>query len=104
MTMFLGNITRPSFACSITPLAEHSSLHIAKEIKPTNKVRPRKTRDGYNLEGERLSHGSLWYGDAESAIDYAKWLSRVKGCQIEIADINANIIRVEKVPAGVFAY
>ena len=68
------------------------------------KVRPRKTRDGYELESDRLSHGGLWYQDIDAAISYAKWHSRVNGCQIEILDEKDAIIRVEELSAGEFAY
>jgi hypothetical protein len=68
------------------------------------RVRPRKKRDGWNLESERLSHGTLWYTNEADAISYAKWLSRVKGCKIEILDQAGNILRTEESPSGNFAY
>lgn len=68
------------------------------------KVRPRKTRDGWNLEGERLSHGSLWYMTESAAVGYAKWNSRVKGCRIEILDDQDEVVRTEEFLAGDFAY
>jgi len=37
------------------------------------KVRPRKKPRGWKLEGERLSHGSLWFETESAAVGYAKW-------------------------------
>ncbi len=68
------------------------------------KVRPRKLRDGWNLEGERLSHGSLWYKNESAAIGYARWNSRVNGCRIEVLDEKDNLVRVDQFPAGDFTY
>jgi hypothetical protein len=67
-------------------------------------VRPRKTRDGFNLESTVLSHGHLWYGNEGDAISYAEWNSRVKGCTIDIANASDTIVRTIKYPAGDFAY
>jgi hypothetical protein len=68
------------------------------------KVRPRKTRDGWNLESDRLSHGALWYHDEDAAVSYARWHSRVNGCRIEILDEQDKAVRIEEFPAGNFAY
>jgi hypothetical protein len=68
------------------------------------RVRPRKKRDGCNLESERLSHGTLWYTSEANAISYAQWLSRVKGCKIDILDQAGEIVRTEEFPPGNFAY
>jgi hypothetical protein len=68
------------------------------------KVRPRKTRDGWNLEGERLSHGSLWYKNESAAVDYARWNSRVNDCRIEILDERDQVVRTAKFTAADFAY
>lgn len=67
-------------------------------------IRPRKTRDGFNLESTALSHGHLWYKAEAAAISYAEWNSRVKGCTIDIANETDTIIRTIKFPAGDFAY
>jgi hypothetical protein len=68
------------------------------------KVRSRKSRDGWNLESDRLSHGALWYRNEGDAISYAKWNSRVNGCRIEILDEGEASIRTEEFPPGNFAY
>ena len=68
------------------------------------KVRPRKTHDGWNLESERLSHGSLWYESESAAVGYAKWNSRVNGCRIEILDEQDQVVRTDEFTAGDFAY
>ena len=67
-------------------------------------VRPRQTRDGYNLESERLSHGRLWYRNQSDAIGFAKWNSRVNGGRIEVLDEKNEIIQTEEFAAGNFAY
>ena len=66
------------------------------------KVRPRKTHDGWNLGGDRLSHGSLWFENKSAAVGYAKWNSRVNGCKIEILDQGERIIRTEEFSSGDF--
>jgi len=68
------------------------------------KVRPRKTHDGWNLESEGLSHGALWYTSEADAISYAKSLSRVNGCRIEVLDEEDNVLRTDEFPPGDFAY
>jgi hypothetical protein len=68
------------------------------------RVRPRKTHDGWNLEGERLSHGLLWYETESAAVGYAKWNSRVNGCRVEIIDHHGEVVRTEEFLAGDFAY
>jgi hypothetical protein len=68
------------------------------------KVRPRKTHDGWNLEGERLSHGSLWYEDELAAIAYARWNSRVNGCRVEILNDQDQVVRTDEFLSGDFAY
>ncbi|HEY6154625.1 MAG TPA: hypothetical protein VIW07_12870 [Candidatus Udaeobacter sp.] len=68
------------------------------------KVRPRKAHDGWNLEGERLSHGSLWYENESAAIGYARWTSRVNGCCIEVLDEHGRVVRVDEFAANDFAY
>jgi hypothetical protein len=68
------------------------------------KVRPRASRDGWNLESDRLSHGRLWYENEAAAISYAKWNSRANGCRIEIRDERGNIVRAEEFSSGDFAY
>jgi hypothetical protein len=68
------------------------------------RVRPRKKRDGFNLESQRLSHGALWYTNEGDAISYAKSLSRVNGCKIEIVGQAGKILRTEELPPGDFAY
>lgn len=68
------------------------------------RVRPRKSRDGWNLESDRLSHGSLWYRNETDALSYAKWNSRVNGCRIEILDERDRIVRTEEFSSGDFAY
>ena len=67
-------------------------------------VRPRKQRNGWNLESERLSHGVLWYQSEADAISYAEWNSRVKGCRIEVLNEKDEIIRTEEFSPGNFAY
>src|SRR5689334_4292570 len=39
------------------------------------RIRPRKQRNGWNLESDRLSHGALWYRNESDALSYAKWNS-----------------------------
>ena len=67
-------------------------------------LRPRKSRDGWNLEGDRLSHGFLWYKDPDAALSFAEWHSRTRGCRVEIFDERESLIRVEEFLAGKFAY
>lgn len=68
------------------------------------KIRPRKSLDGWNLESDRLSHGSLWYKSETDALGYAKWNSRVNGCKIEVLDERDQIVRTEEFSSGDFAY
>ena len=68
------------------------------------KVRPRRKRRGWKLEGERLSHGSLWFETESAAVGYAKWSSRVNGCRVEILDHQDEVVRTEEFLAGDFAY
>ena len=68
------------------------------------KVRPRKSRDGWTLQGDRLSHGSLWYKDESAAVSYGEWNSRVNGCCIEILDEKGQVVRIDEFPGGDFAY
>ena len=68
------------------------------------KVRPRKSRDGWNLESDRLSHRLLWYKDESAAIGYARWNSRVNGCRIEVLDERGQVVRTDEFTAGDFAY
>jgi hypothetical protein len=68
------------------------------------RVRPRKSRGGWILEGERLSHGFLWYRNEDAAISYAKWNSRVNGCRVEILDERNEVVRVEEFSSGDFAW
>lgn len=68
------------------------------------KVRPRKKRGGWKLEGERLSHGSLWYENESAAIDYARWSSRVNGCRVEVLNEQDQLVRTDEFTAGDFAY
>jgi hypothetical protein len=67
-------------------------------------VRPRKARDGFNLESNALSHGHLWYEKQDCAISYAEWHSRVKGCKIDIVTDSGGIVRTIQFPPGNFAY
>lgn len=67
-------------------------------------VRPRETRDGFNLESVVLSHGVLWYEKEDAAVSYAEWNSRVKGCKIDVADEANTIVRTLEFPPGNFAY
>ena len=67
-------------------------------------LRPRKTHDGWNLEGERLSHGSLWYMTESAAVGYAKWNSRLSGCRIEVLDEQDQVVRTDEFLACDFAY
>jgi hypothetical protein len=64
-------------------------------IMDTYTVRPRDTKDGYKLEGERLSHERLWYRYQEDAISYAKWNSRQNGCKIDVLCDENKVIRTE---------
>jgi hypothetical protein len=59
-------------------------------------VRPRDTKDGYKLEGQRLSHGRLLYRYQEDAISYAKWNSRANGCKIDILCDQDKVVRTEE--------
>ena len=68
------------------------------------KIRPRKSRDGYDLESDRLSHGCLWYRNESDAISYAKWKSRVNGGKIVILDEKDQLVRMEEFSSGDFAY
>jgi hypothetical protein len=68
------------------------------------KVRPRKKRRGWKLEGERLSHGSLWFETESAAVGYAKWSSRVNGCRVEIFDNRGQLVRTDEFLSGDFAY
>jgi hypothetical protein len=68
------------------------------------RIRPRKSRDGWNLESDRLSHGSLWYKSVSDAISYAEWNSRVNGCRIEILDDQNQVVHVEESSSGDFVY
>jgi hypothetical protein len=68
------------------------------------RLRPRKSRDGWNLENDRLSHGAIWYQNETDALGYAKWNSHLSGCKIEILDERDQIVRIEEFSSGDFAY
>jgi len=67
-------------------------------------VKPRKTRDGFNLESDALSHGFLWYVTTDSAIGFAQWHSRVKGGEIALFNEKNEVIQTERFAPGDFAY
>lgn len=59
-------------------------------------LRQRDTKDGYKLEGKRLSHGRQLYRYQEDAISYAKWTSRLNGCKIDILCDQDKVVRTEE--------
>ena len=59
-------------------------------------LRPRATQNGYRLESKRLSDGRQFYRYQEDAISYAKWNSRLNGCQIEILCDQDKLVRTEE--------
>jgi hypothetical protein len=68
------------------------------------KIRPHKLRRGWNLEGDRLSHGSLWYETESAAISYAKWNSRVNGCRVQLLNKRDEVVRVDEFAPADLAY
>ena len=57
--------------------------------------RPRKDRRGFDLIGEALPFGRLWYGDpnaVSNAIGYAKHRSRSHNAVIRVYDELGNVI------------
>ena len=98
-------MNQPTPGCFHFLMLARIAMNIRMRIEADHyRVRPRKTSDGCNLESERLSHDRLWYTNETDAISYAKWLSRVKGCNIEILDQTGQILRTEVFPPGNFAY
>lgn len=67
-------------------------------------VKPRKIRDGFNLESDALSHGFLWYVTTDSAIGFAQWHSRVKGGRVDVLNEAGEVIKTETFRPGDFAY
>jgi hypothetical protein len=56
-------------------------------------IRPRPTRDGFNLQSEALSHAAgLWYREARQAIDYALERARAHRATIEVYDEAGRLI------------
>jgi len=61
--------------------------------------RPRKDRRGFDLIGEALPFGRLWYGDpnaVSNAIGYAKHRSRSHNAVIRVYDGKDNVIETHE--------
>ena len=61
--------------------------------------RPRKDRRGFDLIGEALPFGRLWYGDpnaVSSAIHHAKFYSRSRNAVIRVYDGKDNVIETHE--------
>lgn len=96
--MFLGG---PPFKCFSREFLWGAAIFFAVDAYT---IKPRKTRDGFDLESERLSHGSLWYLSVPEAIGFAKWHSRVKDAKIEVCNEREEVVQIEELRAGDFAY
>jgi len=62
-------------------------------------VRPRKDRRGFDLIGEALAFGRLWYGDpnaVSNGIGYAKHRSRSHNAVIRVYDEAGNVIETHE--------
>ena len=55
-------------------------------------VRPRPTKDGFNLQSEALSHGLLWYREARQAVEYALERAGAKPATIEVYDESGKLL------------
>jgi hypothetical protein len=55
-------------------------------------IKPRATKDGFDLESEALSHGGLWYGEVRQAVSYARHRAGSKPATIQVFDEAGHII------------
>lgn len=56
-------------------------------------------RTGVTLSGDSVSY-PLWYATVAKAREYARWVSRNRGCRIELRDEKGDLLEVEEVPPG----
>jgi hypothetical protein len=62
-------------------------------------IKPRLTKDGFDLESEALSHGGLWYREVRQAVSYARHRAGSKRATIEIFNEAGTIVEtIEHVP------
>lgn len=66
-------------------------------------ISPHPKGRGFALASDDLAY-PMWYGSVEKAASYARWFARVKGGQIETRDEKGEVVAVEEIAAGEFAY
>ena|SRR5258705_7607224 len=62
-------------------------------------IRPRKDRRGFDLIGDALPFGRLWYGEpnaATNAIGYARFYSRSHKAVIRVYDQAGNVLETHE--------
>jgi len=59
-------------------------------------VRPRGDKRGFDLIGDALPFGRLWYDRAEDAIGYAKFYSRSHGMIVRVLDESGALIETHE--------
>ena len=63
-------------------------------LQDVYKIRPRKDRDGFDLIGDRLRFGPIWYAGPDAvryAVAYAKYCSRLHRAIIRVFNEEGNV-------------
>ena len=63
-------------------------------VQDVYEIRPRKERDGFDLIGDRLQDGPIWYAGPDAvrrAIAYAKYCSRSRWAIIRVFNESGNV-------------
>jgi hypothetical protein len=66
----------------------------ATPLQDVYEIRPRKDRDGFDLIGDRLRFGPIWYAGPDAvryAVAYAKYCSRLHRAIIRVFNEEGNV-------------
>ena len=66
----------------------------ATPLQDVYEIRPRKDRDGFDLIGDRLRFGPIWYAGPDAvryAVAYAKYCSRLHPAIIRVFNEEGNV-------------
>jgi hypothetical protein len=63
-------------------------------------LRPRLDGRGFDLTSEELPFGTLWYEDPEFAISYAKYFSKLSGCEVRVFNAKGELLETRKLTPG----
>lgn len=93
----LGKLLRRSVVSSTNnvrdgPCRQHQNA----ERRIWRWFRPREDKRGFDLIGDALPFGRLWYADAEAAIGYAKFYSRSHAMIVRVLDESAALIETHE--------